>query len=95
MSIADQVDVEEALQRWGQLGPEEPHIYTSLGSWWHVLARRVFYARRYLVGVHDLNANRIVAVSMEKGPIRSVVRPAFLYIGPRHGVHEPNPNWTG
>lgn len=95
MSIADQVDMEEALQRWGLLGPEESHIYTRLGARWHVVALRVVYARRYLVGVHDLNARTIVAVSMEKGPIRSVVRPAFLYIGPRHGVHTPNPNWTG
>jgi len=93
MSIQDQVDIEDALQRWGHLGPEKGHIYHTVGLRVQVLARNIVDTGRFLVGVHSLVDNEIVVVSMNTGPINSAVRPAFLYLGPV--ASSPNPNWTG
>lgn len=93
MSIEDQVDMEDMLQRWGSMGPEEAHIYSRVDASRHVLARRVRFARRFLVGVHNFGRNEIVVVSMERS-IRGALRSASLFLGP-HPSLSRNPNWTG
>lgn len=95
MSVEHRVDMEDALQRWGLMGPEEAHIYTRIDARRQILARRVHEARRFLVGVHDLRDREIVVVSMDRGPIGRAVRPAFRYVGPVKGPITVNPNWTG
>lgn len=95
MPIEDQVSIEDALQRWALWGPEPGHIYAAAGLRYQVLARRVPYVRRYLVAVHDLNVPEIVVVSIDRGEIRKVVRPAFLYMGVTGGVFVLHAGWTG
>ncbi|MGI9333986.1 MAG: hypothetical protein ACR2RL_12625 [Gammaproteobacteria bacterium] len=95
MSIEDQVDVEDALQRWGLFGPEEVHVYARIAARHQVLARRVPYVRRFLVGVHDLNVPEIIVVSLGRGRIEAVTRDAFLYLGLGARAVQRNPEWTG
>jgi hypothetical protein len=96
MPVQDQVDIEDALQRWALWGPEAEHIYAYAGAArYQVLAHRVPYVRRYLVAVHDLNVPEIVVVSIDRGEIRKVLRPAFLYLGINAGVVVVNTGWTG
>ena len=95
MSIEDQVDMEDALQRWGYMGPENAHIYATTTVRLDVLARKVRFVNRYLVGVHDHDKNMIIAVSMDAGSINRVVNPAFLLIGFQTPPPIRNPNWTG
>ena len=95
MSVHDLVDIEDALQRWGKIGPEEGHIYGRVNQSRHDLARSVAHVNRFLVGVHDLRPNEIIVVSMDAGPIQNVVRVAYLYLGPNSGTITPNPQWTG
>lgn len=93
MSIEDEVDMEDFLQRWGMMGPEEAHIYARVDANRHVLARRIRIARRFLTAVHDFSRNEIVVVSMERSILRAV-RSASLYLGP-HPALVPNRRWTG
>lgn len=95
MPVQDQVDIEDALQRWALWGPEAGHIYAQAGTRYQVLAHRALYVRRYLVAVYDLNVPEIVVVSIDRGGIRKVVRPAFLYLGLNAGVVVLNTGWTG
>jgi hypothetical protein len=95
MSIEDQVDMEDALQRWGEFGPEDAHVYARVSVTVNVLARKVPDAKRFLVGVHKIDKNIIVAVSLDKGLIKAVVRPAFLYTGISKKPPIYNPDWTG
>ena len=95
MSPEERVDIEDALQRWALWGPEPGHIYAAAGPRYRILARRVPYVGRYLVAVHDLNVPEIVVVSIDRGRIHRVVRPAFLYPGIAAGGYVLNGRWSG
>lgn len=97
MTAADWVEVEDVLQRWGLWGPEDSHIYARAGTRYQILARKVPDTGRYLVAVYDLGAPvpKIVAVAVEKGDIRKVVQPAFLYLGMGSRSVQLNRRWTG
>ena len=95
LRVQDQVEVEDQLQRWALWGPEETHIYARVDARRQVLARRVAYVRRFVVGVYDLNAAEIIIVSIDRGPIQTVVRSAALFLGPLPGSLTRNRRWTG
>lgn len=98
MSIEDQVEMEELLQRWGHPDhgqpPEAAHIYLDLDDRYSIVARREPFSRRFLVGVHDRQQGEIVVVSMARRPIRQAVEPAFVYLRIQATPHR-NPEWTG
>jgi hypothetical protein len=98
MSVEDQVEMEELLQRWGHpdygTPPEPAHIYLEIDDRYRIVARRERYSKRFLVGVHDLENQEIVVVSMARGPIRKAVQPAFVYLRIQDTPHR-NPEWTG
>ncbi len=91
----EQLEVLWAMQEWKVHGVENNHIYQYVGSRYEVLVRRVKGSRRRIVAVHDKNRNRIEAVNLEAGDVRSLIRPAHLKIGPHGGPTARNQGWTG
>lgn len=87
--------MEDALQRWGLDEPEDAHVYYSrVAQRYDIVARRVPYVDRWLVGAHDLNNREIVVVAMTDGPIQAAIRRALSYLGSTLTL-TPNPQWTG
>lgn len=98
MSLDEQIEIEEIMQRWRDLGIENGHIYEWIGSRFEVLVRRVPFSRRRLVAVHDKNRGHVVAVNLETGALRDVVAPAYLLIGwdrEAGSRKRRNTGWTG
>lgn len=95
LSIEDLIDIEDALQRWALFGPEDAHVYAWVGRHSRVLARRVPYVKRTIVGVQELKTPEIIVVSIVSGRGTTIGQYAFLYLDPAAGSIEYNQRWTG
>lgn len=95
LSVDDQIDIEDAVQRWQPSGPETGHVYADIDGRKCILARKVRSVRRFVIAVYDNVLKEIEVVSIAPGGIQKVVVAAFDFAGvPRHAL-SAKASWTG
>ncbi len=93
LSLDEEMDVEELLQRWGEETFDPRHIYADDTLRYRVLARRLNVSSHLMVAFHDINAQTIVLTAVRNSPHQPAINTAYTYSGRTRNQLPAKPGW--